>query len=87
MLNQTSALGPTGNVFYAQKYGKTGLSIYGSANNQVAYDPDNDGFSNLPKAHSFSLNPKFYYYINPNSELNLGLNTTLITEQVEIWKY
>ena len=77
MLNQTSALGTTGNVFYAQKYSKAGLSIYGSANNQVAYDPDNDGFSNMPKAQTFSLNSKFYYYINPNSEFNFGLNTTI----------
>ena len=77
MLNQTSALGTTGNVFYAQKYGKTGLSIYGSASNQVAYDPDDDGFSNMPKAHSYSFNPKYYYYINPNSELQFGINSTL----------
>ena len=76
MLNQTSALGTTGNVFYAQKYGKTGLSIYGSANNQVAYDPDNDGFSNMPKAQSLSFNPKLFYYINPNTELSFGLNST-----------
>jgi iron complex outermembrane receptor protein len=77
MLNQTSALGTTGNIFYAQKYGKIGLSVYGSANNQIAYDPDNDGFSNMPKAQTFSLNPKLYYYINPNTELSLGLNTTI----------
>ncbi|OCW92338.1 TonB-dependent receptor [Macellibacteroides sp. HH-ZS] len=77
MLNQTSALGTTGNIFYAQKYGKIGLSIYGSATNQITYDPDDDGFSNMPDAQTFSLNPKFYYYINPNTELSLGLNTTI----------
>lgn len=77
MLNQTSALGTTGNIFYAQKYGKIGFSIYGSATNQIAYDPDDDGFSNMPDAQTFSLNPKLYYYINPNTELSLGLNTTI----------
>jgi outer membrane receptor for ferrienterochelin and colicins len=77
MFNQTSALGTTGNVFYAEKYKKTGLTIYGSASNQVAYDPDNDGFSNMPKAQTFSLNPKFYYYINSNTELSLGISTTI----------
>jgi outer membrane receptor for ferrienterochelin and colicins len=76
MMNQTSALGTTGNLFYAQKYGKTGFTLYGSANNQIAYDPDKDGFSNLPKAKSFSINPKFFYYFNPRSELRFGLNTT-----------
>ena len=77
MLNQTSALGTTGNLFYAQKYGKVGLSFYGSANNQKAFDPDNDGFSNMPKAQTFSLNPKFYYYFNANTEVSLGFNTTI----------
>ncbi|QQS51005.1 MAG: TonB-dependent receptor [Bacteroidota bacterium] len=77
MLNQTSALGTTGNAFYAQKYGKVGLSVYGSATNQLAYDPDDDGFSNMPKSQTFSLNPKLYYYLNPNTELSLGLNTTI----------
>ncbi len=76
MLNQTSAMGSTGNIFYAQKYGKTGFSVYGSFNNQFAYDPDKDGFSNMPNAQTFSINPKFYYYINPNSEFNFGFNST-----------
>lgn len=76
MLDQTSALGTTGNLFYAQKYNKTAISLYGSANNQFAYDPDKDGFSNIPEAVTFSFNPKVYYYINTRSELQLGLNTT-----------
>lgn len=76
MLNQTSALGSTGNFFYAQKYGKTGLTLYGSANNQVAYNPDDDGFSNMPKSKTFNFNPKFYYYFNPNTEIHFGLSTT-----------
>jgi iron complex outermembrane receptor protein len=77
MLNQTSALGTSGNMFYAQKYGRTGLSLYVSANNQFAYDPDNDGFSNIPKSQTMSLNPKFYFYINQNTELSLGINTNI----------
>jgi iron complex outermembrane receptor protein len=76
MFNQTSALGTSGNLFYAQKFKKTGLSFYGAANNQIAYDPDDDGFSNIPKAKTFNFNPKFYLYVNPNTEFNLGLNTT-----------
>ena len=56
---------------------KTGLSIYASASNQVAYDPDKDGFSNMPKAKTWSINPKFYYYINADSEFNFGFNTTI----------
>jgi len=77
MLNQTSALGTTGNIFYAQKYRKTGLSLYASAYHQTAFDPDDDGFSNIPKAKTFSLNPTFFYYLNPNSTLMIGLNTVI----------
>jgi outer membrane receptor for ferrienterochelin and colicins len=77
MIDQTSALGTTGNLFYAQKYGKTGLTLYGSADQQSAYDPDEDGFSNLPKSHTLNFNPRFFWYINPKSELSFGLNTTL----------
>ena len=76
MLNQTSALGTSGNIFYAQRFKKTGLSFYGAANNQIAYDPDNDGFSNIPQARTYNFNPTLYIYINPETEFNLGLNTT-----------
>ncbi len=76
MFNQTSALGTSGNIFYAQKFNKTGLSFYGAANNQIAYDPDKDGFSNIPQARTYNFNPKFYLYFNPETELNFGLNTT-----------
>jgi outer membrane receptor for ferrienterochelin and colicins len=76
MIDQTSALGTTGNLFYAQKYGETGLTVYGAADHQTAYDPDDDGFSNLPKSHTISINPRFFWYINPRTELSLGLNTT-----------
>jgi iron complex outermembrane receptor protein len=75
MFNQTSALGTTGNLFYAQKYGKTGLTFYSAASNQFPFDPDDDGFSNLPKAQTYNFNPKFYYYINSNTELSFGVNT------------
>ncbi|NQU54718.1 MAG: TonB-dependent receptor [Bacteroidetes bacterium] len=76
MFNQTSALGSTGNFFYAEKYGKTGLTIYGSANNQVVFDPDSDGFSNMPKSQTFNFNPKIYFYLNPNTEILFGLSST-----------
>lgn len=77
MLDQTSALGTTGNVFYAQKYGKLGLTMYGSGNNQIAYDPDDDGFSNMPQSQSLTLNPRLFYYPSQNTEVSLGIGATL----------
>ncbi|MFC2123502.1 TonB-dependent receptor plug domain-containing protein [Bacteroidota bacterium] len=76
MLNQTSAIGTTGNIFYSQRYGKTGFSLYGAVSNQVEYDPDDDGFSNLPDAGTINLNPIFYLYFNDHTNLRLGLNYT-----------
>jgi len=76
MIDQTSALGTTANLFYAQKYGKTGLTLYGAADRQTAFDPDNDGFSNLPKSQTMNFNPRFFWYIDPNTTLNFGINTT-----------
>lgn len=75
LFNQTSALGTTGNLFYAQKQGKTGITFYGAASNQFPYNPDEDGFSNLPESQTYNFNPKFYYYINPTTELSFGINT------------
>lgn len=77
MLNQTSARGTTGNIFYAQKYGKTGFTFYGSGSNQIAYDPDQDGFSNMPDARTINLNPRLFFYFNPVSELSVGVSTSL----------
>ena len=76
MIDQTSALGTTGNLFYAQKYGKSGITVYAAGDRQPAFDPDGDGFSNMPKSHTININPKFFWYINPAMELNAGINTS-----------
>ena len=55
MLTQTQALGSTANVFYSKRNEKFGVSLYGSGHYQKAYDPENDGFSNLPKQNLFHL--------------------------------
>ena len=72
-INQTQALDLS--AFYAEKYKKTGLTIYASNNLQKAYDTNNDGFSDIPKFNRFTFNPKFFYYPNSKTSFNLGLNT------------
>ena len=76
MLTQTQALGSTANVFYSQRNEKYGVSLYGSGHYQKAYDPEDDGFSNIPKTTSVSFNPKFYYYPSENTTFWIGLNGT-----------
>lgn len=72
-VNQTQALDLSG--FYAEKYKKSGLTIYASNNSQKAYDANNDGFSDIPKFNRFSFNPKFFYYPNQKTNLSFGINT------------
>ena len=76
MLTQTQALGSTANVFYSKRNEKFGVSLYGSGHYQKAYDPENDGFSNLPKTTSISFNPKFFYYPSEKTTFWIGLNGT-----------
>ena len=76
MLTQTQALGSPANVFYSKRNEKFGISLYGSGHYQKAYDPEDDGFSNLPKTKSISFNPKFFYYPSDKTTFWLGLNGT-----------
>jgi outer membrane receptor for ferrienterochelin and colicins len=76
MLTQTQALGSTANVFYSKRNEKFGISLYGSGHYQRAYDPEDDGFSNLPKTTSISFNPKIFYYPSDKTTFWFGLNGT-----------
>tara|TARA_R110002050_G_scaffold74772_4_gene160132 strand:- start:31375 stop:33534 length:2160 start_codon:yes stop_codon:yes gene_type:complete len=76
MLTQTHASGSTANVFYSKRNEKYGVSLYGSGHLQKTYDPEDDGFSNLPKTKSVSFNPKFFYYPSEKTTFWVGLNGT-----------
>ncbi|WP_248723841.1 TonB-dependent receptor [Seonamhaeicola sp. ML3] len=76
MLTQTQALGSTANIFYSKRNEKFGVSLYGSGHYQKAYDPEDDGFSNLPKTTSISFNPKLFYYPSEKTIVWFGLNGT-----------
>ncbi|TGD59260.1 TonB-dependent receptor [Flavobacterium humi] len=71
-INQTQALDLSG--FYAERYGKSGLTMYVSRNSQNAYDVNNDGFSDIPKFDRYTINPKFFYYPNEKTIFSLGVN-------------
>ena len=71
-INQTSALDLSG--FYAERYKKTGLTIYAASNFQKAYDVNKDGFSDIPKFDRYTINPKFFYYLNDKTTFSFGVN-------------
>lgn len=76
MLNQTSALGSTANIFHSQRNGKVGFTLYGSGTYQFAHDVNNDNFTELPETKSVNFNPKFYYYFNDSTTFMIGLNSS-----------
>ncbi|RAV29150.1 TonB-dependent receptor [Sinomicrobium soli] len=73
MVNGTSALGLDISGFYAEKYGKTGITVFASYNKGTAYDPADIGLTAIPDFERFTLNPKVFLYLG-KTEVELGLN-------------
>lgn len=76
MVDQTSALGSTANLFYAKRNERFGISLYGSINRQEVFDANGDNFSDIPEIQSYTFNPVLYYYPNEKTTLRLALNLT-----------
>ncbi|EOR92540.1 TonB-dependent receptor [Arcticibacter svalbardensis MN12-7] len=76
LLNGTSALGLDASSFYAQKFDKFGITVYGAYNKGTAYDPADIGLTAIPKFDRFTLNPKLYFYFNDATTLSAGINAT-----------
>jgi outer membrane receptor for ferrienterochelin and colicins len=77
LFNGTSASGFDASGFYAQKFTKTGTTIYAAYNHGAAYDPSNTGLTAIPQFDRFTLNPKLFIYFNETTTLSAGLNTTI----------
>lgn len=76
MLNQTTAMGSTANLFWGQRGEKVGFTLYGSANNQEVYDPNSDNYSDIPQVQSLTINPKLFWYPAEETKLWIGLNSS-----------
>jgi outer membrane receptor for ferrienterochelin and colicins len=76
LLNGTSALGLDASGFYAQKFDKVGIILYGAYNKGTAYDPSDIGLTAIPKFDRFTLNPKLFFYFNEATTLSAGINAT-----------
>jgi iron complex outermembrane receptor protein len=76
LLAQTHTGGSTGNIFYSDRKGKFGYTLYGAAHYNSPYNPDDDVFTNIPLTKTFSINPKLFYYPTDNSFIWLGINAT-----------
>ena len=76
VINGTSALGLDLSGFYSQKFKKFGTTIFASYNLGSPYDPADIGLTAIPKFNRYTINPKFYFYLNDQTTINLGFNNT-----------
>ena len=76
LLNSTSAKGLDASCFYAKKHNIFGTTMFLAYNLGSAYDPNNIGFTALPKFSRVTFNPKLYYYFNKLITINFGVNGT-----------
>jgi len=72
----TSAGGINTSGFYGQKLKKTGITLFTSRNSNSAYDPSDVGLTAIPKFERYTVNPKFFWYINEQTDLQIGFNIT-----------
>lgn len=81
ILNQSN-IGQTNLGAYAsQRKGKFGYAILGLVNFQKAYDVDDDDFSETPKSHNFTINPRLFYY--PSESLSFMLGNSFTNTNME----
>jgi iron complex outermembrane receptor protein len=76
LANGTSAGGLDLSGFYAQKFEKTGLTIFAARSSSKPYDPSTTGFTAIPKTERYVFNPKLFLYLSPKTKMMLGVNTT-----------
>lgn len=77
MANATSAKGLDLSGFYSERYGKIGLTIFGSRNSNGPFDPATIGLTAIPKFERYTINPLFFIY-GKNTSADVGI--TYITE-------
>jgi outer membrane receptor for ferrienterochelin and colicins len=76
MLNRSN-IGQT-NIggYVSQKKAKFGYAVLGLVNFQKAYDVDKDDFSELPRNHNFTINPRLFFYPDASTTIMLGNSFT-----------
>ncbi|KUJ60231.1 TonB-dependent receptor [Flavobacteriaceae bacterium CRH] len=76
ILNQSNIVQTNIGAYASQRKGKFGYSLLGLVNFQNAYDVDKDDFSETPKSHNFTINPRLFYYPSETLSFMLGNSYT-----------
>jgi outer membrane receptor for ferrienterochelin and colicins len=62
LANATSGKGLDLSGFYSERYGKAGLTVYGSRNSNGPFDPAGIGLTAIPKFERYTINPRLFLY-------------------------
>lgn len=73
-LDATSAGGLNTSGFYSKRFGKTGITLFGSRNSNAPYDPADIGLTAIPRFERYTLNPKLFVYFSGNTDMTAGVN-------------
>lgn len=73
LANATSALGLDLSGFYSERYGKLGVTVFGSRNTGSPYDPSDIGLTAIPKFGRYTINPRLFLY-GRNTTANIGVS-------------
>ena len=73
LANATTAKGLDLSSFYSQRFGKMGVTVYGSRNTAGAYDPADIGLTAIPKFERYTINPRLFLY-GKNTTANAGVS-------------
>jgi iron complex outermembrane receptor protein len=60
------------NAFAARKWEKIGMTLLAARNSQQAYDPNHDGYADLPQVVKYSVQPRLYFYPGPRAKIWVG---------------
>lgn len=77
LVNRSTLKETNVNAYYAEKYGKTGLTLFAGVTTQNATDVNKDGFSDVPRLRQYLLHPRFFWYLNPQTTLVAGYTGTI----------
>ena len=76
ILNQSNISQTNIGAYASKRKGKFGYSILGLVNFQKAFDVDDDDFSETPKSHNFTINPRLFYYPSESLSFMVGNSFT-----------
>lgn len=73
LANATTAGGLDLSGFYSERYGKLGLTVFGSRNSNAAFDPADIGLTAIPKFERYAINPRLFFY-GKNTTADVGIS-------------